>query len=270
LAAIKNTNTGMINTLSKTILFIPGAFLADNCWDEWRIYFEKRGYKTICVPWPHKDAPAESLRNNDVENTIASVRLNELVNYFTGIVNSLPDKPILVGHSVGGLIVQLLLQRKLGTAGIALHSFPPRRAGRRSLSLIKEWWEPMGFFSPAAENYLISFRKWKRAVANGMDGDLQKDLYYRYAVPESKRLIRDLFVGRERINFSSPHAPLLLISGGEDRMIPPSVCYKNSKSYSTDRSTTNYIVFPEHNHLIFNDPERREIAHYILFWLQGI
>jgi len=270
LVTIRSTNTGMTTTLSKTILFIPGAFLANNCWDEWRVYFEKRGYATIALPWPHKDAEAEALRNNDVENTIASVRLTELVNYFTGIVSSLPDKPILVGHSVGGLIVQLLLQRKLGVAGIALHSFPPRRAGRRSLSLIKEWWEPMGFFSPAEENYLISFRKWKRAVANGMNDDLQKDLYYRYAVPESKRLIRDLFVGPQRINFSSLHAPLLLISGGEDRMIPPSVNYKNCRSYATDRSTTNYIVFPEHNHLIFNDPERREIAHYILFWLQRI
>lgn len=260
----------MINTLSKTILFIPGSFLAINCWDEWRVYYERKGYTTIAIPWPHKDSPAESLRNNDIENTIATVRLAELLEYYTAIVRSMPDIPIIVGHSVGGLIVQLLLQRGLGDAGVALHSFPPRRVGNLRFSFIKNWWESMGFFSSLEENYLISFRKWKRSIANGMNGDLQKDLYYRYAVPESKRLIRDLFAGPARINFSTPHAPLLLISGGEDRMIPPGINYNNFTSYTTDHSTIDYINFTGHNHLVFNEPEYKRIADYVLFWLQRI
>src|SRR5580698_5170440 len=101
----------MINALSKTILFIPGTFLAADCWNDWKTYFETKGYTTIAPPWPHKNASPESLRNNDVENTIASVRLAELLDYYTTIVTSLPHAPILIGHSVGGLIVQLLLQR---------------------------------------------------------------------------------------------------------------------------------------------------------------
>jgi pimeloyl-ACP methyl ester carboxylesterase len=136
----------MVNTLSKTILFIPGAFLATDCWNDWKSYFEQKGYTTIAAPWPHKNAPPESLRNNDIENTIASVRLTELLDYYTAIVRSLPDTPILIGHSVGGLIVQSLLQRGLGAAGIALHSFPPRRTSPFPFSFIRAWWEPMGFF----------------------------------------------------------------------------------------------------------------------------
>jgi pimeloyl-ACP methyl ester carboxylesterase len=260
----------MINTVSKTILFIPGAFLAIDCWNEWRSYFENKGYTTIATPWPHKNAPPESLRNNDIENTIASVRLPELLDYYTAIVRSLPDIPMLIGHSVGGLIVQLLLQRGLGAAGVALHSFPPRRLSPFPFSFIRSWWEPMGFFSPAEENYLLPFKKWKHSVANGIDCDLQKDLYYRYAVPESKRLIRDLFISPARINFSLPHAPLLLISGGKDRLIPPHINYKNFTRYATTHSTTDYVSFTGHNHLVFNDPESIEIADYVLFWLQRI
>jgi pimeloyl-ACP methyl ester carboxylesterase len=260
----------MINTLSKTILFIPGAFLASDCWNDWRSYFEQKGYTTIATPWPHKNASPESLRNNDVENTIASVRLTGLLDYYTAIVRSLPDTPILIGHSIGGLIVQLLLQRGLGAAGIALHSFPPRRASPFPFSFIKSWWEPMGFFSPANQNYLLPYKKWKNTVANGMDCDSAKDLYYRYAVPESKRLIRDSFISAPRINFSSPHAPLLLVSGGKDRLIPAYINYENFTSYTTKYSITDYVTFTGHNHLVFNDPEYKEIADYILFWLHRI
>ena len=268
--AIYCTSMIMINTTSKTILFIPGAFLATDCWNEFRSYFEQRGYTTIATPWPHKSASPESLRNNDIENTIASVRLSELLDHYTNIVRSLPETTILIGHSVGGLIVQLLLQRGLGTAGIALHSFPPRRTSPFPFSFIRSWWEPLGFFSPAKENYLLPFRKWKSSIANGMDGEWQKDRYYRYAVPESKRLIRDLFTGRVRINFSSPHAPLLLISGGKDRLIPPLLNYKNFTSYTSAHSTTDYVNFTGHNHLVFDDPEYKEIADFILFWLHRI
>lgn len=260
----------MINALSKTILFIPGAFLAADCWNDWKNYFDQKGYTTIAAPWPHKNAPPESLRNNDIENTIATVRLPELLDYYTAIVSSLPGTPILIGHSVGGLIVQLLLQRGLGAAGIALHSFPPRRTSPFPFSFIRAWWEPLGFFTPAKENYLLPFKKWNSSVANGMDSELVKDLYYRYAVPESKRLIRDLFTGRARINFSSPHAPLLLISGGKDRLIPPHINYKNFTNYTTRYSTTDYVNFTGHNHLVFDDPEYKEIADYILFWLNRI
>ncbi len=260
----------MFNTLSKTILFIPGAFFATDCWNDWKTYFEKKGYTTIAPPWPHKNATPESLRNNDIKNTIASVRLSELLDHYTDIVRSLPDIPILIGHSVGGLIVQLLLQRGLGVAGIALHSFPPRRISPFPFSFLRSWWEPLGLFSPAQENYLLPFKKWEHSFANGMDGELVKELYYRYAVPESKRLIRDLFTGSARINFSAPHAPLLLISGGKDRMIPAQINYKNFTRYAATHSTTDYVTFTGHNHLVFDDPEYNEIADYILFWLHRI
>jgi pimeloyl-ACP methyl ester carboxylesterase len=260
----------MFTTLSKTILFIPGSFLANNCWDEWKSHFETKGFTTTAVPWPHKYSSPEALRNNDIQNTIASVRLTGLLEYFTTIIHSLPETPILIGHSVGGLIVQLLLQRGLGSAGAAIHSFPPRGAGRISLSFIKEWWEPLGFFSPAGENYLISFKKWKQSITNGMDCEGQKQLYYLYAVPESKRLIRDLFIGKTRIDFNKPHAPLLLLSGGKDRLIPSSVNYRNYRRYTSSHSITSYMEFPDHNHLIFGSPEWKEEADHILYWLQRI
>ncbi|MEO9205734.1 MAG: alpha/beta fold hydrolase, partial [Gammaproteobacteria bacterium] len=96
---------------SKTIVFITGAFVGSNCWDEWRTYFENKGYKTITPRLPHKDASPEELRNRQPDAGIASIRLADLTSYFENIIENLPEKPILIGHSMGGLIIQILLQR---------------------------------------------------------------------------------------------------------------------------------------------------------------
>ena len=88
---------------SKTIVFITGAFVHHSCWDEWRKYFEGKGYNTVAQPWPHKNASAETLRNSHPNAEIAANRLPALTEYYTTIVKALPERPILIGHSIGGL-----------------------------------------------------------------------------------------------------------------------------------------------------------------------
>ncbi len=74
----------MNNSETKTILFITGAFVHHSCWDEWKSYFENKGYKTLAPPWPHKDASAEVLRNRQPDTAIASNRLAALTEYYAG------------------------------------------------------------------------------------------------------------------------------------------------------------------------------------------
>ena len=112
---------------SKTILFITGAFVSHTCWDEWREYFEGKGYKTHAPPWPHKNATTQELRDRQ-PNDVALARLTtvELIDHYANYAKSLPEKPILIGHSFGGLITQVLINRDLGAAGVAIHSAPPK------------------------------------------------------------------------------------------------------------------------------------------------
>ncbi|MBO9661209.1 MAG: alpha/beta hydrolase, partial [Chitinophagaceae bacterium] len=65
----------MAKRFSKSVLFITGAFVGNNCWDEWRLYFESQGYTTAAPAWPHKDGTPESLRNRQPDTNIASNRL---------------------------------------------------------------------------------------------------------------------------------------------------------------------------------------------------
>jgi len=252
----------------KTILFITGAFVGNNCWDEWKLYFESKGYKTLAPSWPNKGASPEALRNGQPDAGIASNRLASLTEYYARIAQEFAEKPILIGHSIGGLIVQLLLQRNLGTSGVAIHSVPPQGIITLKFSFLKAGWNALGFFTSTKKSYLMSFRGWQYAFTNGMTCDEQKESYYKFAIPESKLVVRDTISSAARINFKNPHAPLLLTSGSDDHSIPASLNYSNYKKYKKSKSVTDYKEFKGRNHFVLGQSTWKEDADYILEWIK--
>jgi pimeloyl-ACP methyl ester carboxylesterase len=252
---------------SKTVVFITGAFISSDCWTEWRSYFEEHGYQTFAPAWPFKDAPACTLRQRHPDADVASQRLDKLTGYFRDIVKSLPDKPILVGHSMGGLITQLLVQEGLAAAGIAVHSLQPQGIFTFKFSFYKAGWPALGFFTDTRKTYLMSFPEWQYAFTNGMPFDAQKDAYYKLLVPESKLLVRDATTPAAKVDFSRPHVPLLFLSGSKDRFIPASLNYTNYRKYSHSHSVTDYKEFSGRNHFVIGQPGWQELADYILNWL---
>ncbi|GGM96770.1 alpha/beta hydrolase [Dyadobacter beijingensis] len=255
---------------AKTILFITGAFVSNACWDEWRRYFESRGYHTLAPPWPHKQASAEELRSRHPDPVIASNRLADVVEHYANIAADLPEKPILVGHSIGGLVTQLLLQRQLGEAGIAIHSVPPQGIMTFRLSFLIAGWGPLGFFTPVNEPFMMSFRQWQYAFTNGLPMEVQKEGYYQLAIPESKRIVRDTITSAARVDFQKPHAPLLLVAGTADHTIPDSLNYDNYRKYKSDGSITDFKKFDGRTHFVLGQPGWEEVAEYCLEWLQTL
>src|ERR1700712_5034889 len=134
---------------SKTIIFITGAFVSNSCWDEWRSYFESKGYTTIAPPWPHKDATVAELRSRHPHNDkeLALLTLKELKDHYISIIKSLPEKPIAIGHSYGGLLTQLMVNMDLVAAGIAIHSVPPKGVFPYEFSFLKAGWKALGIFT---------------------------------------------------------------------------------------------------------------------------
>lgn len=257
-------------THSKTILFITGAFVSCHCWDDWKAWFQQKGYQTIAPPWPQKDAPATVLRQRQPDAGIASQRLAPLTAYFAAIARKLPEKPILIGHSMGGLIVQLLLQQDLGEAGIAIHSLQPKGILTFKWSFLKAGWGPLGFFTPANKSFLMSFSQWQYAFTNGMPYDEQKEAYYQLLTPESKLLVRDAITDAAKVDFKRPHAPLLFIAGSTDHFIPASLNRSNYKKYSNPNSVTDFKEFPDRNHFVLGQPGWEGHAAYILNWLEKL
>jgi pimeloyl-ACP methyl ester carboxylesterase len=253
---------------SKSILFITGAFVGNNCWDEWKLYVEAQGYKAIAPSWPNKNDSPENLRNRHPDTLVASNRLSQLTDYYADIAKKMDDDPIIIGHSIGGLIVQLLLQRGIGSIGIAIHSVPPQGIFTFKISFLKAGWRALGFFTSTRKTYLMSFQTWRYAFTNGMTCDEQKESYFRLVVPESKLIVRDTISSAAKINFRNPHAPLLFVSGSNDHTIPASLNYSNYKKYRNSGSVTEYQEFKGRNHLVLGQDTWKENADYILEWIR--
>jgi pimeloyl-ACP methyl ester carboxylesterase len=257
--------------LPKSVVFITGTFFASSCWDEWKLYLESEGYTCMALAWPHKNSSAAELRSGHHDAAIASTRLATLTKFYAGIIKALHVKPIIIGHSVGGLIVQLLLQQGLGAAGVAIHSFPPSGILRFGFSSLMKWWQTAGVFSSVNKPYRMSFKKWKNDIANNMPDDQQSHLYYDYSVPESKLVVRDSFSRMSILNSEVHRAPLLFTAGGRDRLIPPSVNYRNYIEHRKHvGATTDYREFKDSNHLVFGQRECMDEAEFIVCWLRRL
>lgn len=260
-----------MNTIqSKTVLFITGAFVSNSCWDEWKAYFEAKGYKTLAPAWPHKDGPAKAMRDNQPNPGIASNRLNDLTEYFAKIARSLPEKPIVIGHSIGGLITQILVNRDLAAAGVAIHSVAPQGIIPTYWSFYKATWKALGFLTSTSKAYLMSFKDWQYAFTNGMPMKAQLDAYERFAIPESKLALRDGLTSAAKVDFEKPHAPLLITAGTTDHCVPAALNLRNFEKYPRNSSITEYKVFEGRNHFVLGQPTWQKDADYILAWLDKL
>lgn len=131
---------------SKTIVFITGAFVSNSCWDEWRAYFESKGYSTAAPPWPFKNATAAELRARQPNDTdLAGLTMEELIDYYATIIQQCPEKPIVIGHSLGGLLTQIMVNKDLVAAGIAIHPAPPKGVLPYELTSIRSLIQAFGY-----------------------------------------------------------------------------------------------------------------------------
>jgi pimeloyl-ACP methyl ester carboxylesterase len=254
-------------TKSKTILFITGAFVTNTGWAEWETYFKQHGYTVYAPAWPYKNASAKELRSRHPDRELASLRLDSVVNYFVAFAERLPEKPILIGHSTGGLIAQILLQRGAGVAAVAYHSVPPKGVLTLKFSFVKSVTPALGLFTSKNKTFMMSFKQWQYAFTNGMPLQEQKDTYEEYTIPESKRLAWSALGKSGKVNFKTAHAPLLFISGSEDHIMPASLNRKNFRKYKDEKSLREYKEFSGRNHFAMGQPTWKEDADYILEWI---
>jgi len=255
------------NIESKTILFITGAFVASTCWDEWKKYFEQKGYECLVLPWPNKEISATVLRSRHPDEAIASMHLAKLVDYYARQIKLLREKPILIGHSMGGLITQILLQRDIAAAGVAIHPVAPQGVICFSLAMLRAVWGPLGFFTSVKKPFMMSFKQWQFAFTNGMPETQQRAAYDKFCIPESKLISRDGLTSTAHIDFSKHHAPLLITAGSTDHIVPAKLNYANFKKYNSF-AITDFKEFPGRNHFVLGQPTWREDAQYIYDWLQ--
>ena len=253
----------------KTIILITGAFVSNSGWDGWKAYYESRGYNVITPAWPNKKGSPEFLKTNQPDSLIAKLTLREVVEYHARIIDSLPEKPILIGHSFGGLIVQLLLQQDKAAVGVAYHSVPPQGVFSTKFSFIRSLWGPLGLFKSNKKTFVMSYSQWQYAFTNGMPETEQKSYYDKLVIPESRNVLWGALKKSGKVDFKKAHAPLLFVAGSDDNIIPASLNKKTYKKYKKHAgSVTEFKEFAGRNHLAMSQTNWKEDADFILGWIE--
>jgi len=252
---------------SNTILFCTGAYVHHSCWDGWVAYFNDRGYHAIAPPWLGKNGEPGALRARQPDARLAGVSMPQLVRHYEDIARNLPEKPIIIGHSFGGLIAQILMNKGLAAACVAIHAAPPQGVLPFELDFYRANTKAFGYFTSLRKTYLMSFKTWQFAFANGLDPTTQRSTYNDLAIPESKRILRGGLSKAATIDFKKPHPPLLIVAGTQDQCIPAHLCHRVYQRYM-DRSSVISYVEKQRSHLVLGLPTWEEDAEFILQWLQ--
>jgi pimeloyl-ACP methyl ester carboxylesterase len=252
---------------ARTIVFIHGMYMTPLCWEGWVDRFQSKGYHCLLPAWPGRERPIEALRKAHPDPELGKLTLRRILDALTQTIQSLDEKPVLIGHSMGGLITQLLLQENLAATGIAIDSAPPVGVLTTDWSFLKANWGHITPFVSSNQPVEMTFKRFQYAFVNSMPRTDQEAAFEKYAVPESRRVPRDALTAVARIDFSKPHPPLLLIAGSIDHLIPPSLVRLNYRKYHRSPSLTDFKEFPNRNHFIIGQTKWEQVADYCLDWL---
>jgi pimeloyl-ACP methyl ester carboxylesterase len=255
-----------------TIVLVHGFWVTPRSWEHWIAHYEAKGYRVIAPAYPGFEVEVEALREDPTP--IVDLDLNEAVAVFEHAMDELDRPPIIIGHSAGGAITQILLDHGYGAVGVALNSAPTEGVPVAPWSQIKSTWpilhNPIGNKHKAIG---FTLEQWEYAFTNGLPEELTRETYERYHIPASGRvLIRsvtaNLMPGHQDtwVDYKNDkRAPLLFVSGTEDHIMPPSVQKSNAKHYKGKTTLTERIEF-EGPHLMIAADGWEKIADTALEW----
>ena len=256
-----------------TIMLIHGLWMTPGCWEPFRNFYEERQYQVIAPPWPRLHGDVEDIRRDP--SALAGIGVAEIVTHYENAIRLLGDPPILIGHSLGGLVVQILLDRGLGAAGIAIDSAPPKGLWRLPLSQVKALLpvlsDPLSYWYTVS----LSYPQFRYAFANTMSEGEAQGAFRQYAIPAPGRPVFEVKFASVNpwsataVNYANgERAPLLLIAGTQDHIAPPSVVGANYDQYRRSPAITSFREFPGRSHLIIAQDGWQEVAGFALSWVQ--
>jgi pimeloyl-ACP methyl ester carboxylesterase len=253
-----------------TVVLIHGLWVTPRSWEQWIPYLEGRGYRVLAPAYPGFEVEVEALNADPAP--IEAVTLKGIVEHLSTLIGGLDSPPILIGHSAGGAITQILLDRGFGAAGIALNSAPtegvttvPWSQVRSTLPVLK---------NPANRHRAVAFtfEQWHYAFTNTVEEAESRRLYERYAIPAPGQIVWNGVLANFQpghqdawVNYKNDdRAPLLFVAGTDDHIMPPKVQRSNAKHYKSN-TITEVVEFPG-PHFMPGLPGWEKIADHALEW----
>lgn len=253
------------------IVLIHGLWVTALSWEHWIDRYSARGYRVVARGWPGMDVGVDELRRDP--DALAGLGLTEIIDHFEGIARACERPPILIGHSFGGLIVQVLLDRGLGAAGVAIDPAPVKGIIKLPLSTLRVSFPALRNPANVHRAAALTPEQFHYAFTNTLTDEEAEAVYERYEVPGPDRVIFQAGLANfnphapTRVNFhNDTRAPLLLIAGGKDHIAPASLTRTNFELYEKSKAVTEFKEFPDRSHFTIGEPGWEEVADYALDW----
>jgi len=255
-----------------TIVLVHGLWLTPRSWEGWIDRFQKAGYNVLAPSWPGLEGEVEAVRKNP--SALKGLKLKTVVDHYDRIIRKLDAQPIIIGHSFGGLITQMLIDRGLGSAGILVDSAQTAGVPVLPFVTIRATLPILG--NPFSYNRTTSLspKQFNYAFTNELDAVESKKVYDRYSIPAANAILWDAALallnpnGSSRVDYKkSDRAPLLFIAGSNDHLAPPAINKANVRKYvKNSTAVTDYREFPNRTHHTVGQKGWEEVADFAMQW----
>jgi pimeloyl-ACP methyl ester carboxylesterase len=254
------------------VVFIHGLWLHADSWQPWVELFRELGYAPINPGWPgDSSTAAETVAHPD---RLANIGVQQITDHYASIVRGLDRKPVVIGHSFGGLIAQKLLGQGLACGAVALDPAQFRGVLPLPLAALESAFPVLK--NPANYKRAVPLTKeqFHAGFASAVSKAESDSLYDQYAIPGPGRpLFEAAFANFNprtavQVPVAAERGPLLITGGGKDRTVPEVVTKAAFKRYGKSKTVTEYKVFPDRGHSLSIDSGWREVAEFSLRWLQ--
>jgi pimeloyl-ACP methyl ester carboxylesterase len=247
------------------VVFIHGLWLLPSSWDDWAAFFKKAGYAPVQIDWPDDPETVEEARANP--DVLAKKTLGQAADHTTEVIDALNAKPVVIGHSTGGLLAQMLAGRGLSAATVAIDPGPFRGVLSLPLSTLRSSFPVLKNPLNRGKAITLTLDQFKYGWANALDDDETKRLYEEFHVAAPGVALMQMANANvnpfteAKVDTKNPdRGPLLILDGEKDHTVPWGIAHGAYKRQRRNPGVTEIKKMPNRGHALTIDHGWQEVA----------
>lgn len=258
---------------AQPVVFVHGLWLLPTSWDNWRALFEEQGFVALAPGWP--DDPATVAHARREPSVFAHKTVGEITEHYAEVIRALDRKPIVIGHSFGGLITQKLAGMGLAAVSVAIDPAPFRGVLPLPLSALRAALPVLGNPLNYGRAIALTRKQFRFAFGNAVSEEESNRLYDEYSVAGSGAPLFQAAIAnfnpasQTKVNTKNPErGPLLVISGEKDHTVPWAIANASYKLNKKNPNVTEIVEIPGRGHSLVIDSGWRDVAEQALGFIK--
>jgi pimeloyl-ACP methyl ester carboxylesterase len=255
------------------VVFIHGLWVLASSWDRWAALFEENGYAAVQPIWPGDPETVEEARANP--EVMAKKSLAEIADRTAEVIAALDGKPAVMGHSTGGLLAQIVADRGLSAATVAIDPGPFRGVLPLPLSTLRSAAPLLANPLNRGRAVMLTLDQFRYGWANALDEEQAKRIYDEFHVPAPGKPLMQMananlnpFTEAKLDPRNPDRGPLLIIDGEADHTVPPAIAKAAYGKQKRNEAVTEYEEIPNRGHSLTIDDGWREVAETALAFVK--